>query len=72
MKPDKGSFLPIMCNFCPKFLPIVCKKLAKRFKMRERGLVAVFFALFFVVVVISLICNAYATSFLLYTVVVSW
>ena len=47
MKTDKAPFLPIMCNFYPKFLPIMCKKLAKRFKMRERGLVAVFFALFF-------------------------
>ena len=39
MKPDKGAFLPIMCNFyskflpimcnfCPKFLPIMCKLLA--------------------------------------------
>ena len=24
MKPDKGAFLPIMCNFYPKSLPIMC------------------------------------------------
>ena len=35
MKPDKAPFLPIMCNFCPKFLPIMCKKLGKKFKVRS-------------------------------------
>ena len=35
MKPDKAPFLPIMCNFCSKFLPIMCKRLANSSKMRE-------------------------------------
>lgn len=33
MKPDKGCFLPIMCNFCSKFLPIMCRRLGNWFKM---------------------------------------
>lgn len=35
MKPDKAPFLPIMYNFCPRFLSIMCKRLANPSKMRE-------------------------------------
>ena len=35
MKPDKAPFLPIMCNFYPKFLPIMCKIISNQFTMRE-------------------------------------
>ena len=42
MKPDKGSFLPIMCNFYSRFLPIMCKRFSNQFTMREMEMDAVF------------------------------